>query len=256
MANEPNDGTIQSVNVVVSILELLQERDGARVTEVAEELEIAKSTVHRHLKTLLLRDLIVKEGDEYQIGLRFLELGEYAKNRKPAYLLAEEKVEELAATTDERAQFIVEEHGQGVYVYSNSGEHGVVTYARDGRRLELYRAAAGKAILAFLPERKQEQLLDTITLDAVGPNTITDADQLRSTLDEIQDQGYATNIEESTSGVHAIGAPVMTHDRTEPLGAFSISGPASRLKRERIETEVRDLVLSATNELELHLEHS
>jgi DNA-binding IclR family transcriptional regulator len=254
MANEPNDGTIQSVNVVVSILELLQERDGARVTEVAEELEIAKSTVHRHLKTLLLRDLIVKEGDEYQIGLRFLELGEYAKNRKPAYLLAEEKVEELAATTDERAQFIVEEHGRAVYVFRETGENAIQTDPGLGKRIPIHATSAGKAILAHLPQERVESILDTHGLESLTPNTITEKEALMNQLAEIRERGHSFNLQENITGLHAVGVPVKG-DGGRIIGALSVSGPTKRMTDELLHTEVPQLLMGVANELELNIRH-
>jgi len=248
--------SVKTTDTSLEMVEVLLSEGPTSREDLESQLGLTTSTVHRHLTTLQDHGYVTKDGNKYQLGYKFLTIGGDLRRKVPGYQMIKQKVDELAEETDERAQFIVRERHERVYLYTSVGANPVQTGAQTGGRGPIYASAAGKSILAFLPERKQEQLLDTITLDAVGPNTITDADQLRSTLDEIQDQGYATNIEESTSGVHAIGAPVMTHDRTEPLGAFSISGPASRLKRERIETEVRDLVLSATNELELHLEHS
>ena len=96
------------------ILLALREREGATLQELDDHLELPKSTIHRHLATLQDSGFIREEGGEYDIGFRFLELGEYTRNRKGAYQLAAEPVEDLAEETGERAQFVVEEHGEGV----------------------------------------------------------------------------------------------------------------------------------------------
>jgi len=254
MNDKTDNGTIQSVNVVISILELLQQRDGARVTEVADELGLAKSTVHRHFKTLLLRNLIVKEGDEYHIGLGFLELGEYAKTRKPTYLMAEEKVEELSATTDERAQFLVEEHGQAVYVFRETGENAIQTDPGLGKRIPIHATAAGKAILAHLPKERVENILDTHGLESLTPNTITEKEALVDQLAEIRERGHSFNLQENITGLHAVGVPVKGKGG-RVIGALSVSGPTKRMTDELLHTEVPQLLMGVANELELNIRH-
>jgi len=82
-----------------------------------------------------------------------------------------------------------------------------------------------------------------------GPNTITDADELRANLATVRERGYALDREESTAGVHAIGAPVLEQD-DRVVGAIGLLGPATRLKSDRLEAELPDFVLAAANELE------
>jgi len=254
--NSHNKTRVKTTDTSLEIVELIHNKGPKTRKELESHFGLTTSTVHRHLATLQDHGYVTKDGSEYRLGYKFLTIGGDLRRKVPGYPMIKRQVNDLAEETDERAQFIIREGQERVYLYTSVGANPVQTGAQTGGRGPIYASAAGKSILAFLPEEKREQLLDTITLNAVGPNTITDVDQLRDTLDEIRDRGYATNIQESTSGVHAIGAPVITQDGTEPLGAFSISGPASRLKEERIETEVQNLVLSATNELELHLEHS
>lgn len=98
------------------IIESVRELDGARVNEVASHTDMASSTVHSHLATLEELGFLAKRGDEYHIGLRFLELGGCACHRREEFVLAKQKVTALARETKERAQYIVEEHGRGIYL--------------------------------------------------------------------------------------------------------------------------------------------
>lgn len=61
------------------------------VSELADELNTAKSTVHGYLSTLHDQRYLVKEGDTYHIGMKFLRLGEYARTRKTEYELVKKK---------------------------------------------------------------------------------------------------------------------------------------------------------------------
>lgn len=247
--------TVKTTETVFAILEILKERDGARITEVAEALELAKSTVHRHLTTLVEREYAVKEGDVYHVSLRFIELGEHARDRKKGYQLARTNVEELATETDERVQFIVEEHGWAVYVHRALGSHGVQTDPGIGKRIPLHATSAGKSILAYLPDDRVSWIIDQRGLPAITDHTITDREELFDDLESIREQGYSVNNQENVDGLRAIGVPVLRPDN-RVLGALSVSGPTRRMKGDWFAHELPDLLLGTANELELNIAHS
>ena len=72
---------VKSVERAMSILEVIMEMEGARVSELAAELDVAKSTVHGYLSTLHVQGYLIKEGDVDQIGTMFLRFGEYSRTR-------------------------------------------------------------------------------------------------------------------------------------------------------------------------------
>jgi DNA-binding IclR family transcriptional regulator len=247
--------TVKTTETAFTIIEGLEELDGARVTELADHLGLAASTVHSHLATLYEMGYVVKEGDRYLIGSRFLKLGETAKERKEAYELARPKVKALAEETEERCQFIVEEHGRGVYLHRETGNRAVWTDSGLGKRVSLHSTASGKSVLANLPEERVDAILDRWGLPAQTDNTITDRTELFEELDVIRERGYAVNKEESTDGLRAVGVPVMDGSG-DLLGALSVSGPSHRMKGEWFESEIPDLLLGTANELKLNLKYS
>ena len=252
---ETSANTVKTTHTVFAILETLQRMNGARITELGSELDMANSTIHRHLATLHQRGYVVKVGDEYHIGLRFLDLGEHARNREAAYQMAADKVVELAEETDERAQFIVEEHGYGVYVHRALGANAVKTDPGIGKHAPLHATAAGKAIMAFLPSDRLEAVIERHGLTPETENTITSRKVLLAQLDDIRDREYSVNNEEHISGLRAIGAPIK-HPTGEIIGAVSVSGPTRRMKGSWFEEDLPDLLRGATNELELNIAHS
>lgn len=246
---------VKTTETTFDIIDFLFEAGGATVETLETELGLTNSTVHRHLATLRDRGYVCTQGTEYTLSLKPLTIGGRLRRDVPAYPMIKEKVDGLAAQTDERAQFIVREADERIYLYTETGESPVQTGAYTGRRGPIHSSAAGKAIIANLPESEQEELLSTLDFEQTGPNTITDPDELREELATIREQGYSVNREESTTGVHAVGAAVRGKDDSV-IGALSISGPATRLKDDRIESAVPDAVRAATNELELYIEHS
>lgn len=247
--------TVKTTETVFAILNALQDLDGAGVTELATHLGLAKSTMHRHLSTLAQTGYVVKEDDMYHISLRFLNLGEYAKNRKQAYILAESKVSELAKETEERVQFIVEEHGQAIYVHRAIGARAVETDPGIGNEVPVHAIAAGKAILAHLPGKNVSRIIERHGLPTLTPNTITDTEELFDRLEMIREQGYSVNDQEHITGLKAVGVPIQEPDGTV-IGAFSISGPAHRMKGAWFKEELPDLLLGTANELELNIAHA
>ncbi|QIO25175.1 IclR family transcriptional regulator (plasmid) [Haloarcula sp. JP-L23] len=249
-----SNSKISSVDRTLDIVELLAAETTLGVTEVSDELGIAKSTVHDHLTTLRDRGYIHKREDGYQLGMGFLHIGETARSRMSAYDLAREKVVTLAQRTNERSQFVVEENGRGIYVHREVGSDAVHTDSRIGGHLPLYATAAGKALLSHYDDETVREMVGP-TLEPITENTITDVDELLAALEEVRERGYATNCSENTKGLRAIGAPVELPNG-ELLGAISVAGPTNRLKGERFTRELPDLVLGIVNELELNIAYS
>lgn len=255
MTDRPEDGRVKTTETAFEIIEYLSERDGGRISAVAADLDLAKSTVHRHLHTLVELEYVVEEDGVFRPGLGFLQLGERTRSRREAYRLASEAVADLAAETEERAQFVVEEHGRGVYVFRETGPRAVHTDSEIGKRIPIHATAAGKAILAFLPDDRVAEILDRRGLPAVTDHTITDERTLQDELAEIRERGYSSNRQENTPGLRAIGVPVKREDGT-PIGALSVSGPTHRFQGPRFERELPNLLLGTANELELNVQYA
>jgi len=246
------DRSVKAAETTFSILETLQEENGLRLTEIADRLEMANSTVHRYLQTLLQEKYIVQEDSKYFVGLRFLTLGQDARTRKEGYTYAKEKVIDLAEETDEGAQFSVEEYNKAVIVWREMGDYAAPADPSIGVRTSLHATATGKAMLAEWSDEKIDQYINQEGLSTVTPRTITTREALFSEIKEIREQGYSINNQESMTGLTAVGVS-LCYPSGEVLGALSISGPTHRLQEELFERNIPHLLLSSANEIELNL---
>lgn len=244
--------TLQTVERSIDILSHLQEVDGARVSELAADFDLAPSTIHAHLATLEKKQLVVKEGDTYQLGLRFLEMGKGTQRRTEARRLAEKYTQKLVTETGYRAIFMVEEHGQGVFLHMYSGEHPPWTHTAPGQRSPLHPLAAGKAILAHYSEPTVRQLLSEQGMTAQTENTITDIDEFLTELEQVRQDGFALNDCENVQGIRAIGAPAKGPSGTV-IGSFSISGPQHSMTEKMFHTDLPRELMSIVDEYELEL---
>jgi DNA-binding IclR family transcriptional regulator len=173
------------------------------------------------------------------------------RTRNKAFLKAEEKVATLAEETGERVQFVVEERGRGVFVFTGRGEKWDREESRVGHRVYLHASGSGKAILATLPERRVEEITAEHGLPKMTENTITDVSSLKDELETIRDRGYAFNEEENLRGLRSVGVPIVNgHGNT--VGGLSVSGPMHRLKGDWYRKEIPELALKAANEVQLH----
>ncbi len=248
------ESSVKTIDRSFRIVETIQALGGAGVTELADELDMPASTIHRHLQALKDNQYVTREGDDYDLGLRFLNLGDYARNRKEIYRLAEPKVEQVAEETNERAEFMVEEFGRAVFVHRSIGSNAIQADSRLGKRLPLHATSAGKVLLAHLPASRVDEVLLRTGLERFTENTITDRGTLEQELEDIRHEGVAFNHEEYISGMNTVSVPVMgKHDQI--AGALGVSGPAHRLKDARLQTEVPDLLLGSANELEINISY-
>lgn len=253
MATKGN--TITATRTSLRIVEALERLDGAGVTAVANDLGIAKSTVHNHLRTLEDEGYVTNEDSTYRVGLRFLELGEYQRNRMDIYEKAQPEVTALAEKTGETANVAVEEHGEGVYITRAKGTKAVTDDTYAGKRVKLHCTALGKTILAELPEERVDEIVDTHGLPARTENTITDRAELKSELAEIRERGYAYDREERLSGLRCVAAPVVSEDG-DLVAALSVAGPTTRIEGDRFHEEIPKLLRSAVNVIEINLMYS
>lgn len=247
--------TIKSDETLLEILEALHAHERATLATLADEVDVSKSTVHRHLTTLRNRRFVTKVGDEYVLGLEFLRFGGAARERYSFHRQSKAIVQQVADQTGEFVGFLVEDQGIGTFLYCEMGTEGVPSEARVGQNLYLHQSASGKALLAHLSADRREAILDEYGLSARTENTITDRETLRAELAEIRDRGYAFAREEYVDGLKAVATPAFSPN-DEPIGSLVVAGPSHRMRGDRFESELPDVIQGAVKEFELTISYS
>ena len=243
--------TVDAVQTACEILEVLQSKGQAGVTEIADEIGMAKGPVHRHLTTLDEQEYIVNEDGKYRLSLRYLDMANQVKKMVPKYDIITEEVQNLATETGEIAQFGTEEHGWVTYIYKADKETDVQTASSPGKREYVHSTSLGKAMLSQMSDDYVESILEKHGMPKKTEHTCTDMKEFFRMLENTRDQGYALDNEENIEGLRCIGMPV-TGSESEVLGAVSISGPVSRMTDKRIENELVEALTRATNVMEIN----
>jgi len=246
---------LDTVQNSVKIIEALDEFGTAGVTQIAEAVGLNAGAVHTHLNTLRGCEYVVKIDSSYRLSYRFLQKGNSVQRRYPIYQAAKEEVNRLARETQENVLLMVEEYGKGIDIYQVGGERGVASdyiSRKIGIPAQLHVNAPGKAIFAFLPQERIDQILENMTLVQETEHTITTRAGLLEEFDTIREQGFALNDEEEDYGLRAVAAPVIDSEGVV-LGAISVSGPTSRIHDEVFYEELPEIVTEAANIVEINV---
>lgn len=244
--------SVKTTHTVFDIIETINELETATLSEVAEAVGIAPSTAHDHLTTLTDLHYLDRNGNEYRLGLQFLNYGMRAKEQRGVSIPARPVLEQLAEETGEVAWLFVEEQGRAVYIDRVVGERAVVTDGKVGRHRRLHCIAGGKAMLAEMSDGRVREIIDEEGLTQETGNTITDPEELFEELEAIRERGYAFNEDEAIEGLRAVASGVRIDDL---IAAVVVAGPSERLRNDRFREEIPDSVLRAANILELKLKH-
>lgn len=221
---------VKTTKTSLTILREIRENDGMTLTDLAKRIGIAKSTVHNHLATLTDEGFLVREGNTYQISLRFMVYGKHARTRKTGYTAVRKHIYNLAKETNKEVDFVIPENGQ-VYPIEyavgdmNPSQSPNMSKLQAGNTFYMHNSATGKAILSEYPQERVKEIIDQWGLPATTDQTITDEDTLFAELDAIRERGYSINEGELVEGFHAIGA-VVTDASDTVVGAVFIGGPS------------------------------
>ncbi|GGL39024.1 IclR family transcriptional regulator [Halarchaeum grantii] len=248
---EQSRRTVDAVHTACDILDVLQTRERAGVTEIAEEVGLAKGAVHRHLVTLNNREYVVNEDGEYRLSLRYLDMANQVKGMVGNYDVIAGELQNLAEATGEIAQFATEEHGWVTYVYKSTGDSGIQTASSAGKREYMHSTSLGKAMLAEMDEERARDILADHEMPKKTEHTCTDAEALMELLSDVRERGYALDNEENITGLRCVGMPLTDSD-SDVFGAVSVSGPVSRMTDERIDSEIAETLERSTNVIEIN----
>ena len=249
--------TVKTTQTSLEIISTVRAEDGARVSDIVEKHGLAKSTAHKHLTILERAGFLTKSGEVYHIGFRFLNLGEYARERWYWFSTVKAAVENLAERTEEECDFVVDDHGRVITVAESyhkwakyGSQDGSKRYrANIGTYYPMHATGSGLAILSAYPRERVTAIIDEWGLPALTDHTITTRKELFAELDRASKRGYSVGDRYYTEGLRSVGRPVTAPDGTV-LDALSVSGPTYRIDGPVLGWEVPEALETVVDELE------
>lgn len=236
---------LTSLDKAIDLLQHLHDVGGARgITEIANALQVPKSTAHRLLKTLVRRGLAEQEASgRYRTGAALIAFGLGALERDPVVALARPVLEAEAAAVGETV-FLTAPRAGAIVVLDKAEGHGFLRAApRIGEVVPVAATAVGRLAMAFDPERFPLAAHEPVAFTA---HTQVDAFSLRAAVERARHEGHATNRGEWIDGLSVVAAPVFGAGDSRPLrAALAIAAPTSRMDALGTASVVRRAVAAA-----------
>lgn len=207
-----------------------------KVTDIAVELGLNKSTVSRTMATLASEGFVDKDPEtkKYRLGLSILTLSGVLNNNIDVYRESQPILNKLVEQIGETAHISILDQLDVVYLQKVECSHPVRFLTHIGKRNPAYSTSSGKVLMAYSSDYIVEKIIRN-GLEKYTKNTITDPVVLRQQLEEIRKDGYAYSIEEFSEGVITIAAPIFDYTG-KVVSALSIVGPIQRIQRNKIPT--------------------
>ena len=224
------------------------------MTQIADQVGMNKSTVHRLLLTLERRRFVQRNPmtGRYQLGVRLLQMAYLTLEHNDIRRHAGPFLHRLCEQHRETVTLSMLDEADVVFLNVVESPQRVKLAASTGQRMPAFATAAGKALLAYLPMGRVLQILEQ-GMPQFTPNTILLKDALLNELQIIREQGFSISMQEYEEGINAVAAPILNSENY-PLAAVTVAGPAYRLTREQMQgigPSVREISRLIAQELEL-----
>ncbi|AMO61438.1 IclR family transcriptional regulator [Mycolicibacterium phlei] len=220
--------TVETPSAVLDRVSLVLDAfDGpGRLTlaQIVRRTGLPRSSAHRMLERLVQLRWLRRDGRDYELGMRLVELGSLAVHQDRLHRAAVPLLHDLHRATGLVVHLAVLDGTDVVYLEKIGGPMAAAIPTRVGGRHPAHCSAVGKAMLAFARD------LDVDSIDLNNRRTrysIGSAAQLRTELSKARAHGVAFDREESLVGFGCVAAPIGRPG--EAVAAVSVCGPMNRM---------------------------
>jgi len=220
---------VPAVIRALDLLELFLDRPQLSAREVAERLDLPRTTVHELLVTLVARSYLISvpgQPVQYRLGMPLFQLGAAFAGRLDLVREAQSVARDVAAECNEAVHVAVLEGADVIYLVKVDSTHPVRMVSAVGRRLPAHCTAVGKILLSVLDRASLDAILKG-ALPGMTPESITDPERLRAQLERARAEGVATDVGESDIAMRCVAAAVRDHSGAT-IAAMSLSAPIIR----------------------------
>ncbi len=224
-------GQVQSLVKALRLMRLLADNPaGMSLKEVSATTAMPASTTHRLLSTLQQEGFVRfdRELMHWSIGVQAFSVGYAFLQDRDLVRVAKARMTALMETSGETANLSILDGANIVYLAQVASRQMMRAMSTPGQRVPLHCTAAGKAIIACLPNKTKEQILSRLHYMPMTPHTLTERASLQQHLAQVLVRGYALDDEEHALGLRCIASPVFDENGAA-IAAISISGPLARM---------------------------
>jgi len=203
--------------------------------DIADKLDIPKSTVYRILSCLTKAGLLEKKPGKgaYVIGRTLYTLGSLYLSTTDLFEAAEPVIQTVNDITSEVVNVaILDDKGYITMLLREESKHPLRHVVHVGSTSPAYAHASGKALLSALTDEEIDRLYPEEKLKQLTSKTVATKTELKSELDKIRNNSVAFNFEQAYEGVEAV-ASVIRNASGNVIAATAIATPTIRMNEIR-----------------------
>jgi DNA-binding IclR family transcriptional regulator len=227
---------VPAVDRAARILSLLR-TEGREMTiaEIADATGWHKSSVHKLLVTLNYHGLLDRDAltKRYSLGVALSEYGRIALNNLDIRYAAKPFLKTLVECSGETAGLSILRGTKMIFVDIEEPQIQIRVSLFVGMRSPVTATSNGKAVLAWFPESRLNEIIQIEGLPATTKKSIVKPAAFRAELAATRERGYATDFEEFEEGVAGVSAPVF-ESSGQVMGAICVAMPAFRMRKDKI----------------------
>jgi len=241
---------VQSLQSGLAVITSFDNEEGSlTISEVAEKIGVARAKARRLLLTLTHLGYLETKGRKFNLTPKVLDLGYTYLSSLPFDQVAGRYLKKLTQQVNESASIAVLDQQEIVYVAREQTTRIMSIGLGIGTRLPAYATSMGKVLLASLPEKERKRVIQSLKLNALTDQTITDKTILEKELQHVAACGYGIADEELEVGVRSIACPIRSIDGTT-IAAINVGCNASRMSREALISVLLPVIKETATQLE------
>lgn len=206
------------------------------LSEIARRAGMPPATARRCLLTLEQLGYVMRNGREFLLRPKVLELGAAYLESMNIEQLTRNHLEELARSTADSAALCVLDGNEVVYVARTSVRTLLRLEAHVGSRFPAHATSTGRVLLAGVGDERLQRYFQSARLEALTERTVTDPRRLRTMIEEARRAGYCAVEDELAYGVIAVAVPVLDQ-RGRVVAALNSSSHTRRTTRTKLVRE-------------------
>lgn len=234
---------IKTIDNAFDIIDLLDAQGELGVGEIAAQTDLPKTTVHRILKTLHNRGIVIQDQEErYTLGYGMYKYAQGINRHQLIVNIARKPMAKFAEKTGETLNLGVLVGDEVVIIHSEEGEFYSLQPTLSASS-DLNCSGMGKVFLSsFTDDNLNTYFNQDFKHRTI--NTITTLSQFKKEQDQILEQSIAHDNEEYEYGLSCIATSIKDKE-SKIVAALSVSGPTSRLQYKNVDILTRELLKTA-----------
>jgi len=226
------------------ILEFVGAHQPVQPSGIVKELGLNRTNVHRLLATLSEIGYVVKTPEGFSLTFKLLKLGRTIPLSKDLRNTAKPYMIDLINRVGENVYLCVRVEDMVFAIDDVKSSHRLTLNPDISYSYPIHSCASGKLFLSELSPSERLEYIETLHLEELGRNTITDKLKLHSQAEEAKNAGYATDLFEFSDDILSIAAPIYNYDH-KIIATIAISGPGTRLTEADMTAHIPELQATA-----------